>query len=35
VNLRGEPNGEPFPANDSEFTAMVRAYAPMSFLLQP
>jgi hypothetical protein len=35
VNLRGEPNGEPFPANGREFTAMVRAYAPMSFLLQP
>jgi hypothetical protein len=35
VNLRGEPEGQPISVKGREFTAIVRAYAPISFLLQP
>lgn len=35
VNLRGQSDGQPIPVKGREFTAVVRAYAPISFLLQP
>jgi len=35
VNLRGQPDGQPIPVAGHEFTVGVRAFAPISFLLQP
>lgn len=35
VTLRGEPVGEPVPVRGGVFTVKLRAFAPLSFLLEP
>lgn len=35
VNLRGELSGQPIAVRSGEFSAPLRAYAPLSFLLKP
>ena len=34
VNLRGQPDGQPIAVRDQQFVATLRAYAPLSFMIQ-